>query len=156
MTLIKQKYYEIFVYPKFIKNIKKVLNENNILIRVKFEDSKAIIYYILQDKLFKIEKDCDNALIETETQLDNIKSFIGKNNLADFIQDLKLNAEIITGQNFIDFIFNTFKEAVSYYKLSRIEYQRIYEIVLNDKAFFRFNAPATVIHNEGVKNKWID
>lgn len=156
MKLIKQKYYEIIVYPKFIAHIKKVLDGNNILIRVKFEDSKAIIYYILQDKLLKIEKDSNNTLIQTETPLNNIKEFIGDKNLPEFIQDLKLNAEIINGQNFIDFIFNTFKEAISYYKFSRTEYQRIYEIVLPNKAFFRFNAPATVIHNEGIKNKWID
>lgn len=156
MTLLKQKYYKIVVYPKFIKNIKKVLSENNILMRVKFEDNKAIIYYILQDKLLKIEKSTNNELVQTETQLDNIKDFIGEKDLAGFIQDLKLNAEIINAQNFIDFIFNTFKEAVSYYKLSRTEYQKIYEIVLKDKVFFRFNAPATVIHNEGIKNKWID
>lgn len=156
MKKIKQKYYEFVIFPQFINNIKKVLSENNIVMRIKFEEEKVIIYYIVDNKLLKLEKSNQNALSCSETSLDNIINFIELKNLPEFLQDLKLNAEIVSSQNLIDFISNTLKEAISYYKFTRKEYEQVFEVILKHHSFFNFNTPALVIHNEGIKNKWID
>lgn len=156
MKQIKQKYYELVIFPQFMNNIKKVLSENNIIMRVKFEEEKVIIYYIVDNKLLKLEKFNQKPLSYSETSLENIINFIELKNLPEFLQDFKLNAEIVSSQNLIDFISNTFKEAVSYYKFTRKEYEQIFEVILKYNNFFKFNTPALVIHNEDIKNKWID
>lgn len=156
MNKIKQKYYQLFIFPQFINNIKKVLSEKNILMRIKFEEERAIIYYIIDNKILKLEKHVHASLLSSESEIENIVEFIELKNLPDFLQDFKLNAEIVSSQNVIDFISNSFKEAVSYYKFTRKEYEKVYETILKYSDFFKYNTPALVIHNQDVKNKWID
>lgn len=156
MNKIKQKYYKWKILPKFIKNAQEALIGNNLLMRIKFEEDKAIIYYIINNKLLKFEKSTQEMLLYNEIDLENIVSFIGEENLPNFINDFKLNAEIVSSQNLIDFVSHNFKDAVSYYKFTRKEYEKIYQVILKHSDFFKFNPPALVIHNEGIINKWID
>ena len=156
MKYIKQKYYEKIIYPQFISNVEKVWDEKNILVRLKFEEDRLQVYYIIDNKIIKIEKCITGSLNYNETKLNEvIKSTIYKD-LPSFIKDIKLNGEIISSQNMIDFLSHSFKEAVSYYKLTRKDYELIYQTILKYSDFFKFNSPALVIHNEGIKNKWID
>lgn len=156
MKFIKTKYYEKIVYPKFVANIKKVWAEKNILVRLKMEEDKVIIYYIIDNKILKLEKQTQSDLTYQETQLEDLINSDIYIDLPEFINDFKLNGEIVSSQNLIDFIFNSFKEAVSYYKLSRKEYALIYSTILQYHELYQYNTPALVIHNEGIKNKWID
>jgi hypothetical protein len=153
---IKQKYYELIIFPKFINNIRKILSQNNILLRIKFEDDKMMVYYIIDNKLLKLEKQINQNLLYSETQIENIVEFIGLENIPEFLYDLKLNAEIVSSQNVIDFIFTTCKNAIAYYKLNRKEYEKIYQVILQYNNFFKFNTPALIIDNKDIKNKWID
>lgn len=156
MQFIKYQYYKKVVYPKFIKNIDRVLAEKNILLRIKFDENKLTIYYVIDNKILKLEKQIENSLIYSEIELNELSSKMIAKDFIEIIQDFKLNADIVSSQNVIDTLSNSFRDAVSYYKLSRKEYQKIYESILCYKDFFKLNSPALVIHNEGVKNKWID
>lgn len=156
MKYIKQKYYEKVIYPQFIANVEKVWDEKNILVRLKFEEERLQVYYIIDNKIIKIEKSITGSLNYNETKLSEVIKSEVYQDLPNFIKDVKLNAEIISSQNMVDFISHSFKEAISYYKLSRKDYQLIFQTILNYRDFFKFNTPALVIHNEGIKNKWID
>ena len=156
MLKIKNLYYSKILYPKFIKNVKKITNEGNILLRLIFNDSDMKFYIFLKDTVIYFHKNKDGVLMTNKIKIDNLLESNYYDDLYFFIKDLKINAEIISSQNFIDFIFNSFKDALSYYKLSRKEYEELYKDILQDKDFFKNNTPALVIHNEGVINKWID
>lgn len=156
MKILKKIYYEKIIYPKFIENVKRVWAEQNILIRLKMEEEEMSIYYIIDNKILKLSKKIKGNLIYNETNLENLINSDICIDLVEFINDLKLNGEIVNSQNIIDFISNSFKDAVKYYKLSRKDYELIYSTILNYQDFFLLNTPAIVIHNEGIKNKWID
>lgn len=156
MEIIKQKYYEKIILPKFFSNIKKVWAEKNILVRLKMEEDKIIIYYIVNNKILKLEKFTHGELTYKEIKLEDLIGSDIYTNLADFINDFKLNAEIVSSQNIIDFISNSLKDAISYYKFKRKDYQTIYSTILQYQELYKHNTPALVIHNEGIKNKWID
>lgn len=156
MQIIKKKYYEKIIYPKFVANVKQVWIDKNILVRFKMEDDCLIIYYLVDNKILKIEKNTHSNIQYKETNLDNLLHSGLYDNLADFINDFKLNGEIVSSQNMIDFISNSLKDAVNYYKLSRKDNELIYSTILQYKELFISNSPALVIHNEGIKNKWID
>lgn len=156
MKILKKIYYEKIIYPKFIENVKKVWEEKNILIRLKMEEEEMSIYYVIDNKILKLSKNTNGNLIYNETNLDNLIGSEIYSDLIEFINDFKLNGEIVSSQNIIDFISNSFKDAIKYYKLSRKDYELIYSTILKYQDFFLLNTPALVIHNEGIKNKWID
>lgn len=156
MQIIKQTYYEKIIFPQFISNVEKVWKEKNILVRLKFDEDKMTLYYIINDKIIKIEKIVNENIYYEEIILKEIINSHYNRNLPLFIKDLKLNAEIVSSQNMIDFISHSFKDAIKYYKLSRKDYELIYQAILKYNSFFQYNTPALVIHNEGIKNKWID
>ena len=155
MNIINYYHYKI-LYPKFIFNIKKVLKEKNMLIRLKFNDGSFEFYILFEDTVVRIYKEINNPIKIEEKKVDKIIETDWFKNLKDFIYDFKFNAEIISSQNVVDFISNSCKEAVSYYKISRKEYSLIYSEILKFKNFYLQNTPALVIENENIKNKWID
>lgn len=155
MNIINYYHYKI-LYPKFIFNIKKVLKEKNMLIRLKFNDGSFEFYILFEDTVVRIYKEMNNPIKIEEKKVDKIIETDWFKNLKDFIYDFKFNAEIISSQNVVDFISNSCKEAVSYYKISRKEYSLIYSEILKFKNFYLQNTPALVIENENIKNKWID
>lgn len=155
MNIINYYNYKI-LYPKFIFNIKKVLKEKNMLIRLKFNDDSLEFYVLFENTIIRIYKKINIKIQIEEKKIDQIIETDWFDNLKDFIYDFKLNAEIISSQNVIDFLSNSCKDAISYYKISRYEYSLMYAEVLKFKNFYLQNTPALVIENENIKNKWID
>jgi len=155
MNIINYYNYKI-LYPKFIFNIRKVLKDSNMLVRLKFNDDSLEFYILYENEIIRIYKKINEEIKIEKTEINKIietKWFI---NLKSFIYDFELNAEIMSSQNVVDFIYNSFKEATSYYKMSRKEYEIIYFEILKFKDFYLENTQALVIENEKVKNKWID
>lgn len=88
------------------------------------EDKYFTAYYIINNKILILSKHTDSALTFQEVGLDNL---IDSNiDIIETIKDLKLNGEVMSAQNIIDYISNTFKDAVSYYDMSRKEYELIF------------------------------
>jgi hypothetical protein len=155
MNILNYYNYKI-LYPKFLFNIKKVLKEKNMIIRLKFNDDTLEFYVIFEESIVRIYKKTNEPIKIEKVIIDDIIKTDWFNNLKEFIYDFKINAEIISSQNVIDHISNSFKEAISYYKLTRKEYELIYSELLKFKSFYLQNTPALVIENENIKNKWID
>lgn len=153
---IENIYYEKFIFPKFLLNTKKIWEEKRILMRLIVEDEKFILYYVIGEKFIKFEKTTNSPLVQTNINIQKLIDSHVYSDLPKFLRDFKLNAEIVAPQNFVDFVYNSFTEIIPYYKFTRKEHQLIYSIVLSETNIFLKNSIALVIHNEGVKNKWID
>jgi hypothetical protein len=99
MNIINYYNYKI-LYPKFIFNIKKVLKEKNMLIRLKFNDDSLEFYVLFENTIIRIYKKINIKIQIEEKKIDQIIETDWFDNLKDFIYDFKLNAEIILKQIF--------------------------------------------------------
>ena len=71
MNIINYYHYKI-LYPKFIFNIKKVLKEKNMLIRLKFNDDSFEFYILFEDTVVRIYKEINNPIKIEEKKVDKI------------------------------------------------------------------------------------